>query len=244
MLLALSFALLTAIDAGFLKARTSHIIWTTLASIAAIVLAGIMFTYRLQDYGISIVASAGGSSAYSETVPLNDFALTSTFAADNGDVSGLLIFSGAHFCQYYLHGLMEYFRLIEEFDGNAHALGRYTFFLTAKMVGMVAGISPIEYNPRGGVFTTFFGPTYVDFGAFSFMFTLLFGSVCQYLWRLSRHGVIPAKPLYFVLAIAIFFMPVVDMTSSSVSSYLMASAIAFAVLYYAMARFSTRYVER
>jgi hypothetical protein len=229
LLLALSFAILIMLDAGFIKPNVKAMLLGLAFAIVSIIASGLLFLLRLQDYGISASASAGGGSAYAETVPLTAWALTETQAADQGSVLGQLVFSASHFCQYYLHGAMEYFRLIDEFDETAHGFGRYTFFLSTKLVGLVINVPPTEFNPRAGVFTTFFGPLFVDFGTFSFMFVFLIGMLSRALWRACADGSNSAKPFFFILAIAIFFMPVVDMTSSSVSSYLMASALLFAI---------------
>jgi hypothetical protein len=73
---------------------------------------------------------------------------------------------------------------------------------------------------RDGVFTSFFGPLWTDFGWFSAPCMFTFGVICKLFARSAHAGRVGVMPLYAYFCVIIFFMPVVNFWVSAQGSYL------------------------
>ncbi|MDN5215670.1 O-antigen polymerase [Fulvivirgaceae bacterium BMA12] len=137
--------------------------------------------------------------------------------------------------QYYTHGILEFFYLFDNFD-NDHSLGSYTFIAYHKLFAQVFGLDPnIGYystiQPRNGVYTSFFGPLYVDFEWGTLLFVLLFGFLQMRIFKLSKQGHHEYTPLYFYFLIIDFFIPVFNFINGAKGIYLITSFVVFIFIY-------------
>jgi hypothetical protein len=73
---------------------------------------------------------------------------------------------------------------------------------------------------RPGVFTTFFGPLWVDFGWWGIFVMLAFGAICKFCARQARAGTLTMMPLYSYLCVVVLFMPVVNLIVSAQGMYI------------------------
>ena len=117
--------------------------------------------------------------------------------------------------QYFLHGVFEFFYLVRAKGPDSTLLwGRYQFTLYDQAIRAIMGPGSVPdletYNPTSGLFSTFWGPAYIDFG----YFMVIYGFICGYLTDRVRglvaRGDLFALPLYVLLVLQIFLVPVVN----------------------------------
>jgi hypothetical protein len=203
-----------------------RIVAAAIGALVLIVVAGEIFIQRVVEFGSYTVAqSAGGGSGYAQTIPASDAIMYMIQSVEDAGLGTRFLFSILHFCQYYLHGVFEFFRVIEEFDAS-HSLGSYTYPLTNRILSLIFGFPPaLDVNPRAGVFSSMFGGMYLDFGWFAPIVCFVYGWVAQLTWHYAATSNVFLRPLYFIMVIAIFFAPVADLTNSSISSYVISSTL-------------------
>lgn len=212
--------------ASQVKITPTKIALSVIAAVLFILLAGEIFIQRVVEFGsYSVAESAGGGSGYAQTVPASDWIINQVGSVEDAGIGARFLFSILHFSQYYLHGFFEYFRLVDEFS-DEHSLGAYTYPLSYRVLALIFQFPPTaaDINPRAGVFSTFFGGLYLDFGWFSPVVCFAYGWFSQLCWYYAASKNVFLRPFYFMVVIAIFFSSVADLTNSSISSYVLASA--------------------
>jgi len=140
-----------------------------------------------------------------------------------------------NFGQYYLHGVFEFGYLYNNYKKN-HWYGGYTFNIFAKFVNIMfktnIDLKGIQKSPpRTGVYTTFFGPVFIDFGWLSLIFMFFFGVFQKLIYNKVLQGRFQFTPLLFYLLIINFFMPVFNFINGAQGLYTITSFIFFTVLY-------------
>lgn len=140
-----------------------------------------------------------------------------------------------NFAQYYLHGVYEFGYLYNKYDGN-HYYGAYTFNVFVKFINIVfrtnIDLQKIQKAPpRIGIYTTFYGPIFIDFGWFSLVFMFFFGAVQKTIYNFVMMGRIQFIPLLFYLLIINFFMPVFNFINGAQGLYTLVAFILFAIIY-------------
>jgi hypothetical protein len=78
-----------------------------------------------------------------------------------------------------------------------------------------------------GVFTSFFGPLWMDFGWLGPLFLLFFGAFSKKISLLARSGRLEALPLHSFFMVVIFFMPVVNFMISATGMYIINALLIF-----------------
>jgi len=136
---------------------------------------------------------------------------------------------------YYLHGIIEFNYLFENFTSD-HAMGQNTFFVFSKFASILFEVpfsqSEVEsLAPRGGVFTSFFGPIYIDFGWFSLLFMFYLGWIIKYFYYKLRAVRFHFMPIYGYFIIVVFFFPVFNFISGAQGAYILVSNLIFLMLF-------------
>src|SRR5690606_15396239 len=104
-----------------------------------------------------------------------------------------------------------------------------------KAAGIFFGSSALENGasqslyPRPGVWTTFFGPLWVDFGWFSVPVMIVFGFFTSKVAKLARAGAVNWLPLHVYLTIVVFFMPVINFIVSAQGMYIINAFALFGI---------------
>lgn len=151
-------------------------------------------------------------------------------------VSQYFYLSYLNFTQYYLHGVYEFFYLYENFKSD-NANGKYTFFVYYKLLNKIiinnSDITEeiISLPPRKGIYTTFLGPIFIDFGWLSLLFMFLFGVVQTKVYLHVKKNKLQLIPLYFYFIIINLFIPVFNFINGAQGLYLITSFILFAALF-------------
>ncbi|WP_139181002.1 hypothetical protein [Winogradskyella thalassocola] len=140
-----------------------------------------------------------------------------------------------NFVQYYLHGMYEFGYLYNNYSSDHH-YGAYTFNIFAKFLNIILGteidLEKIQASPpRTGVYTTFFGPIFIDFGWFSLVFMFFFGVFQKSIYNHVLRGRIQYVPLLFYFLIINFFFPVINFVNGAQGLYTMSAFILFAWIY-------------
>lgn len=129
--------------------------------------------------------------------------------------------------QYFTHGMFEFSYLYDHFK-KEHALGSYTFSVYSRFIKKITGqkenLDQLEkLAPRTGVYTTLFGPLYLDFGWFILVFMMLFGFYSQAVYQKSCRGEDPSILIYFYIAIVLMFAPVFNFINGAGGIFLFTS---------------------
>ena len=140
-----------------------------------------------------------------------------------------------NFGQYYLHGVFEFGYLYNNYKKN-YWYGGYTFNIFAKFINIMfrtnINLKEIQQSPpRNGVYTTFFGPIFIDFGWFSLVFIFFFGVFQKLIHNKILQGRFQFTPLLFYLLIINFFMPVFNFINGAQGLYNLISFGFFAIIY-------------
>jgi hypothetical protein len=190
------------------------------------------FLMRLDEMELKLIDSLMGS-AYAELLVPNELALR-IISGDHILIS-IFLSNITPIFQYYLHGIYEFCLLWERPDSQIFLNGIEHFFPYIKLLSM-AGIvdqSVISQQPylREGVFTTFFGPLWVDFGFLSILIIFIFGFLVKRIANIAREREPAALPLHSFFCVVVFFFPVVNLIVSAQGMY---TINAFVIFYFLM----------
>jgi hypothetical protein len=174
----------------------------------------------IEVVGVQVDRLASASD-YTKLVPIDGVTLITM--RDLPDLSRFLLYYVTSVGQYILHGVFEFFFLVQAKSPDEGFLwGRYQFTLYDQLQRAMLGPGSVPdlegYNPTSGLFSTFWGPAYIDFGYLMIVYGFTFGYITGRIRRLVEHGDLFALPLYVLLILQIFLVPVVN-------GILMASAV-------------------
>ncbi|OWJ68697.1 hypothetical protein [Inquilinus limosus] len=179
--------------------RTSKLILTfcALLAVGLVYVGGLLFIARLQDIGLK-VENVIRLSAFTHLAPVTpDYFNIRSSLSEWGRNTLFIVMT---FVQYYMHGTPEFAYLVEHYDKDMQ-FGTYTFTVFARL-GYTLWGTPFDANaalmltPRPGIYTTLFGPLYVDFGPFTPAFCVVLGGFISWTRRQVLLGEIAALPLY------------------------------------------------
>ena len=125
----------------------------------------------------------------------------------------------------------------ENSSGNSYSYGLLHLGPFAKAIEVITGSDQVDlilaqsYFYREAVWTSFFGPLWVDFGWFSFFIIFLFGIAAKVVAGQAQMGRLSFFPLHIYLTLVIFFMPVLNFIVSAQGMYLITAFSAFAFIY-------------
>lgn len=176
------------------------------------------FSWRLEQMSLDVMDSVM-MSGYAHTV-IPDQTVQAMIAS--GSSLGGLTVGILPITQYYVHGLLEFQILWDGNDTQTFSYGALLFAPYVKflsMFGLAHAPDLTELFPRVGVFTSFWGPLWVDFGWLSLPVMFLFGFVSRMVAKAARRQDVGAIPLYTYFCVILFFMPVVNFAISAHGMY-------------------------
>ena len=182
----------------------------------------LIFNMRLDEMSLDISYSVF-SSGYAYTVAPNTS--VQTILDEGGYWLGLLPIA-----QYYLHSIPEFQILWSMNETQSFSWGGLLFAPYVKFLaifGIAAEPDLFELFPRVGVFTSFWGPLWVDFGWLGPIMTFFFGMFARVLARSARAGHVGSYPLYTYFCIVLFFMPVANFGISAQGMYVINAFVVF-----------------
>lgn len=205
-----------------------RLIWPVLFGVSGLIAVSVItFITRLDQMAMDLVFSIL-NSAYGYVVTPSTFALDLMNQVDS--MVGATLTTLLPILQYYVHGLFEFGLLWDRPDEQVFSLGTQHFapYLKAfSLFGLASESSTTDLYYRAGVFTTFFGPLWVDFGWVGPLFMIGFGALCKYVAQRARKGNLAAMPLHAYLCAVLFFMPVVNFVISAQGMYVINAFVIF-----------------
>jgi hypothetical protein len=198
-----------------------HVLWFLGLLSALFVATMYLFVARVvENVGVQVDRLASLSD-YTKLVPLDSDVIATM--RDLPNLGRFLLYYFTSVGQYVLHGVFEFFYLVQAKSPDQALLwGKYQFTLYYQILRAIFGpesIPDVElYNPTSGLFSTFWGPAYIDFGYLMVVYGFVFGYATGSVRRLVERGDLFALPLYALLILQIFLIPIVN-------GVLMASAI-------------------
>jgi hypothetical protein len=199
------------------------VLGAVLGILAISVLSTAIFNQRLTDYGRSINDSISQSAYMDNFSAPSDIISKVSFGTPMQRTYYQTIIPNS---AYYTHGLWEFSRLWTRPDEQPFAYGSYLFYPYTKVFSMLSGQKKIvaldddRLFVRVGVFQTFFGPWYVDFGYFGVVLLYLLGYAATRLGEYTRQGYLNSAPLYIFLITIIFVMPSYNLLSSGLGFFM------------------------
>ena len=201
-----------------------------------------IFGARLGEFGRTINDSVV-ESGYAELI-------RPTIAAQRDMVAGEPVRQAVYNtalpnAMYYVHGLYEFSVLWTRPDTQYFGYGAYTFFPYIKLYSIITGDrSSIAFDEqllfdRVGVFSTFFGPWWIDFGWLGVVLLFAIGIIVTRLADRSRLGELNTLPLYLFTLGIIFYMPITNIVQSGLGSGLVDQSQKMTVAARAMAERKT-----
>jgi hypothetical protein len=191
-----------------------------------------IFLQRLAAMGLLAVASVY-YSGYAFTLQPAGW-IDQALNTGTSDALHLAYFAFLNICQYLLHGLFEFFYMYDHFQGP-HTLGADNFGVYFRMFGPITGFDTaatvLAAQPRPGVYTTFFGPVFSDFGWFGPFFVFFFGLGVQRVWKYVCAGHLGITPLYFYMVLVITLFPIVSMVPNGEGLFIITAFVMFQFLH-------------
>lgn len=197
-----------------------------LASIAGIVafsvFSSLVFSARLEASGRNLDDSVF-TSVYADFLQPNEQASRALLSPSRMEaaVYNAVLPNG----MYYISGLYEMSVLWERPDEQHFGYGRVHFYPFYRAFQIVLGsddeksFDSGEYLYRIGVWQTFFGPVWVDFGWFGPLFLALIGYLVEILSGGVRRRQLRDLPLYSYFLVLILFMPVVNLLANGLGLF-------------------------
>ena len=139
---------------------------------------------------------------------------------------------------YINHGMYEYQKLIDYADPSVRQAG-VTQFSVAFYFFRVIGLTDIEDNssdqlPTFGVYNTFFGPVYLDFGPIGgAIFMVILGGVAQFLWLGANKKNLFCILMYPYFSSMIFSFPTNNLITNGLGVPIMAMIVVAYLIVYA-----------
>lgn len=209
------------------RALPRQLVLPTLVGVGGILSISVMvFLWRLDQMAFEVSRSIF-LSGYAYTVPPNSDMrlLVNEGGATAEAAAGILSIA-----QYYVHSIFE-FQLLwnmsdtQVFSGGALHFGPY--YKVLAMFDLVAEPDLFELFPRVGIFTSYWGPLWVDFGWFSPIFMFGAGFFARRIGMGAEAADVGAYPLYTYLCVILFFMPVVNFAISAQGMYVINAFVIF-----------------
>lgn len=208
------------------KVKLRHLLSVVSILLSMAIGSAALMAWRTELMGMSMLDSIS-ISTYAYTITPSQSMLNGLL---NGD--SLAVFSAALFSlvQYVFHGIYEFSLLFTDFHG-AHEMGNQTLWLPIKMASMLTGgwFSVGVFDNSGvreGVFSTFVGPIFIDFGLISPFILFLYGALVAIPFRLLRRGRVEWLPAVALVATSMLLWPIVNIFASASGTYLLTGAIA------------------
>ena len=205
-----------------LKIKNKVIIILSISLLA--VVSALMMINRVELMGFSMQESVVNST-YAFNI-IRTYGLREIF--DTNSLGELLagIFS---LVQYIFHGIYEFNLLFTNFQGE-HELGARTLWLPLKIISVFTNgwlsINPgYNYGERVGIFTTFVGPIFIDFGWLSPIALFFYGAIFGLPYRLLRNGHESWLPASILIASGMILWPIVNIFISASGTYLLVASI-------------------
>lgn len=207
------------------KVKLTHVILVGIVVLMMTIINAWIMIWRTELMEMSMLDSIF-ISAYAEAIEPSPFMRD---VIENGGALAVFFSGMFSLVQYLFHGIYEFSYLFENFKGS-HELGTQIFWLPIKVASMLTGgaiPNPEFYNfsVRTGIFNTFAGPIFIDFGLFSPVALFLGGAILGLPYRWFRMGKLEWLPTVVLVVASTILWPVVNIFTSASGAYLLVVTI-------------------
>jgi hypothetical protein len=196
--------------------KGKHVVIIAIVGIGVLTGATYIFNNRLEAMNMSPLNSIY-TSGYAYTVQPQPWVgqFLRAHTGPIGDMAFALILTS----QYYVHGFFEFVSLYLTAP-DMHLWGALSFNAYYKLYAIFADLpDPIslyfKVTPHPGVYSTFMGPVFSDFGWFGLIYMMALGATIAGAWRVCVKGEIAMVPLYIYMVIVTFLLPVCNFITGS-----------------------------
>lgn len=112
--------------------------------------------------------------------------------ASEGEFAAALVYTYVSLTHYFIHGYYQFALLVSSFDLSNMTLGAGQYYPVFKFFGVLGYETTTAADLTGmleepGVYSTFFGPVYMDFGYWGFLYCFVLGLLSQWSWIGARN---------------------------------------------------------
>jgi hypothetical protein len=131
--------------------------------------------------------------------------------------------------------MFEFSYVYDKFNTDNHSYGAFTFLVFYRFAATVGGTDVnmdemLNLPPRKGVYTTLFGPLYIDFGWFNLIFMFIFGFFTYKIYYKALAGIDWATMLYFYFFIVLAFWPVFNFINGAGGIFIFVALISLSLI--------------
>lgn len=188
-------------------------------------------------YSMKILMNRLNAMGFTISSHLNYMEKTRNFVIDSdlyelavsSNFWGPMIYTFISIVHYFLHGFYEFFILTNSFNSELHTYGAMEFYPIWKFLNVIGyDVVDIYYLnsiiETKGVYTTFFGPVFVDFGPWGFIYTFFIGLLSQLFWLKVRRNCF-CMMIYPFLASVLLHSSFLNMIRLGMGLYVLISLI-------------------
>jgi hypothetical protein len=207
-------------------------LWGSVSLLGITVFSGVLFSLRLEISNYSLQDSILYSGYSNFLLPKDDLIV---FLKGLSGMTFDIALSGVSLMQYYLHGIAEFFYLMDNRAGLDHGGGQIIFGPIIKGLSILSGVN-LNFSLdnvvlRQGVFISHFGLVWVEFGWWALIFGGLLGYFTQSVMLDYRRGNLAALPLAVYLGLVVVFMPMADFLTLGRGNYLIIVLILYWLIF-------------
>lgn len=212
--------------------RMKLLLSATILLILLAAFSSIIFISRLEGAGMTFEHSIL-NSVYAQLIGPSTAAIEGIYSNDAG--ARLWYTTVAPNSLYYLSGFYEFSYLWDRPDQQYFLYGAYNFANYVRVIEIVTSteIMPIYAEVamyRIGVFSSFFGPLWVDFGWVSPIIMVIFGFAASRLADISRYQKPHWRPTYFLLATTVLYFPVLNVLTFGQGIFMITTFVIYGIL--------------
>lgn len=219
---------------GRLKIKAKTVVFTFMAALVFLVASTAIFNNRLEAMHLRTLDSVY-TSGYAFTIQPQPW--IGSLMANHEGLVGDSAFAVLVTLQYYLHGIFEFVYQYQNAP-PIHTYGAESFNAFYKLIAKIFDWPGpdelyVEVTPRTGIYTSFLGPVYADFGWLGLIYMMALGALAQNLWKKSADRNVGALPMYCYFVLIIFLFPVSNFIVGTLGLY---NLTVFAIFYWLLAR--------
>jgi hypothetical protein len=181
---------------------------------------------RLETMGLSIITGL----EYLETahhLTINEGLME---LAEKSELVGTIVYALVSLTHYFVHGYYQFFLLYQSFGLDNLTYGAsqfYPIFKFFRVLGFetVSAADLVSILEEPGVYTTFFGPVFMDFGYWGFLYCFILGLICQLSWTKAVRSDLFHLLVYPYCAAVIIHSSFLNMIQSGMGMYFLVAML-------------------
>ncbi len=235
-LLIISFLLLYLLYFKVILINKKFWVWFIIGSFCFLTFISYVFIERLKEWGVRdvIIEHTLTKANLNFTIAPNAY-IIDVITNNIDNPIGSVVFAYTNITQYYVHGIFEFNYVYDKFEKD-HSLGAYTFFPYYRFIKKITNqpfqLEDIEQlSPRVGVYTSIFGPFFIDFGWFNLIFMIFSGWHIRKVYEKALIGIPHSVILYFFYFIVLVFWTTFNYVFGSIGIFILTDIFLLKLIY-------------